>query len=811
MRHIQIILLQLLFAVSLSMSAAPISVPSTEGGLSFKSYDVNPDSRTSLLSSPIGFNSGLTVEFDIKIDRSRECFGYICRIDIDSSNSIDLLLTTPVKSFPYIALSDTFGRLVKICGDDLERWNHITVRIKENPDGTIAFNTNDSQTYGFTTKSRNHHAVLLFGKNDCRNLVTTDIAPMTIRNLTVSVAGREPVSCPLFSEADLYNTNNIEYTVSNPSWVIDRNRYWKKTDSLKLNEKIFLAGDPDRGRFFFITSKELFEYSVEHASFREYPFMEHLDTKHFTNDFLVTKEGTLAYVDMDSSSPVVVYFDTTRSAWGSDIRRMRHSKYEHHNSFVNPIDSSFVQLFGYGYHLYLNDICVYRSGHASVDTLSIPPRYLSAVGVIDSLAYIMGGKGSPRGLQEFGTCVYSDLWKMNLKDYSVTRIGDFDNAEGEVAAANLDIAGDTIRGLFYNPNNYQTSLVLKEYNLKDGTIVERGNRIPYTFLDVESCAALYRMGETLYAITVQKESGSFVARIYSIALPVIDVVIPSREKKSHAWIVLLASFFLIITFVFLGVRLVRRNRRRLNDAEDDIDFENISRVYRTGVHLLNGFVVIDKDDNDISVQFSPLLRQLLVMLILYTRLNKSISNAEMKEILWYGKSDESYFNNRGVNLKKLRNALLQVDPGISIISEGGYWSISFPEGLCDFNEAMDVLETSKSVRRCVEVARLGSLLPDMRYDWLDHFTAAYADKVISRLSEILSKGEIDSPELRIKIADALLIFDPIDEESIKAKCIALMELKRHGVARSEFDGFVARYESLMAEPFKESFAEFVKD
>ena len=64
---------------------------------------------------------------------------------------------------------------------------------------------------------------------------------------------------------------------------------------------------------------------------------------------------------------------------------------------------------------------------------------------------------------------------------------------------------------------------------------------------------------------------------------------------------------------------------------------------------------------------------------------------------------------------------------------------------------------------------------------------------------------------RIKIADALLIFDPIDEESIKAKCIALMELKRHGVARSEFDGFVARYESLMAEPFKESFAEFVKD
>lgn len=811
MRHIHIILLSLLFAVSPSMSAAPVSVPLTEGGLSFKSYDVNPDSRTSLLSGPIGFNSGLTVEFDIKIDRSRECFGYICRIDIDSSNSIDLLLTTPVKSFPYIALSDTFGSLVKICSDHLEDWNHITVRIKESPDGTIVFNTNDSQTYSFGTKSRNHHAVLLFGKNDCRNLATTDIAPMTIRNLTVSVAGKEPVNCPLFSEADLFKTNNIEYTVSNPSWVIDKNRFWKKSDSLRVNEKIFLAGDPDRGRFYFITSEKLFEYSVEQASFKKYLFKERLDTKHFTNDFLVTKEGRLAYFDMDSSSPVVVYFDTTSSAWESDIRRIRHSKYEHHNSFVNPIDSSFVQLFGYGYHLYLNDICIYKKGHASVDTLSIPPRYLSAVGVVDSLAYIMGGKGSPKGLQEFGTCVYSDLWKMNLKDYSVTKIGDFDNAEGEVAAANLDIEDDMIRGLFYSPNNYQTSLVLKEYNIKDGSIVERGDRIPYTFLDVESYAALYRIRETLYAITVQKESGSFVARIYSIELPVIDVMIPSKEKKSHVWIVLLVSSFMFVALALVVIRLVRKIRIRSNDAKDDIDFENTSRVYGTGVHLLNGFVVIDKEENDISVQFSPLLRRLLVMLILYTRINKSISNAEMKELLWYGKSDESYFNNRGVNLKKLRNALLQVDPDISIISEGGYWSISFPEGLCDFNEAMDVLETSKSVRRCVEVARLGTLLPDMRYDWLDHFTAAYTDKVISRLSEILSKGENISPESRIKIADALLIFDPIDEESIKAKCIALMELKHHGVARSEFDGFVARYESLMAEPFKESFAEFVKD
>ena len=192
-----------------------------------------------------------------------------------------------------------------------------------------------------------------------------------------------------------------------------------------------------------------------------------------------------------------------------------------------------------------------------------------------------------------------------------------------------------------------------------------------------------------------------MARIYSIELPVIDVMIPSKEKKSHVWIVLLVSSFMFVALALVVIRLVRKIRIRSNDAKDDIDFENTSRVYGTGVHLLNGFVVIDKEENDISVQFSPLLRRLLVMLILYTRINKSISNAEMKELLWYGKSDESYFNNRGVNLKKLRNALLQVDPDISIISEGGYWSISFPEGLCDFNEAMDVLETSKSVRRCV--------------------------------------------------------------------------------------------------------------
>ena len=227
-----------------------------------------------------------------------------------------------------------------------------------------------------------------------------------------------------------------------------------------------------------------------------------------------------------------------------------------------------------------------------------------------------------------------------------------------------------------------------------------------------------------------------------------------------------------------------------------------------GVHLLGSFRVIGADNADISQAFTPTMRQLLSVLILYTARNKGISNAELKDILWDDKSEDSYFNHRGVMIKRLRAALANVSSGIEIVSDSGNWSINIPENLSDYISAITTLKNGSSAKAMTEAALAGPLLPEMRFEWLDMFNADYADLVISSLSP-LNKPEILDADSRLAVSDAILSFDSIDEDAVRSKCKALIDLKRAGTAKIEFDRFTEQYSSMLGEKYGKSFAEFL--
>ena len=96
----------------------------------------------------------------------------------------------------------------------------------------------------------------------------------------------------------------------------------------------------------------------------------------------------------------------------------------------------------------------------------------------------------------------------------------------------------------------------------------------------------------------------------------------------------------------------------------------------------------------------------------------------------------------------------------------------------------------------------------MRFEWLDRFKADYADMVISSLSP-LNKPVILDADSRLAVSDAILSFDSIDEDAVRAKCKALIDLKRAGTAKSEFDRFTEQYSSMLGEEYGKSFAEFL--
>ena len=169
----------------------------------------------------------------------------------------------------------------------------------------------------------------------------------------------------------------------------------------------------------------------------------------------------------------------------------------------------------------------------------IPPRYLSSIGNTDSSLYIYGGLGNETGKQEYGVKTYHDLYKLNLKDYSVNKLWSNDTTKTncEVATSTLliDETNQRAYGLFFNPHRYHSSLVLKALHLQTGEIEVLGDTIPYLFQDISSYADLIYLPQQqkYYAVTVyQTEEHTYEAKLYSISAPVFSSAVPSSEPSA---------------------------------------------------------------------------------------------------------------------------------------------------------------------------------------------------------------------------------------------------------------------------------------
>lgn len=795
--------------VILSLMTGLLHAVPLEPGLVFRSYETQADSRTGLSVDEIGFRGELSLSFDMKVDPDREHFGYICRLVLDDLPAIDLFLSTPVSSLPFVGLASAADRTVReiLPYREMFDWNTLALDLQSDRDGTVSFFCGQTPVATIQGKKGRKHTVrLLFGANSDKGLATMDVAPMTIRNLRIAPAGKKAAYlCPLLSETDLASPSPYRLSVQHPSWLTDTHRFWQPALTIHTEGKGFLADDAPRGLLYLVTADRVFRIDLKNEKVDTFLTTAISRPDLLTNDFFVGEDGSLAYVDVDVLPPFRAVFSPEKGDWEPAVPpRRRHSRFSHHNSLQVPPSGKYVQLFGYGFHQYLDDlVCISPDGDSVHRALPMPPRYLAGIGLHGRKAILAGGKGNPHGRQELGVQVYQDIWELDLDNFSLREVGSFENEAGEVPAQRLLVSGDTLTALFFNPNAYKSALRLKQILLPEGTMKAVGDSIPFNFLDTESYALLTPAGDELFcSVTFREDESRFASRVYRLDLPLFVPTVPDSQKKRAS----LHLLWLLLLPVLFAVFAVARNKSR--KVTKDIHPE--APPLKTGLHLLGGLRIIDRDGRDISGAFSPMMRQLTALLVVHSAQGRGISNAEMKEILWPDKPEESFYNNRGVTIKKIRKELAAVSPSIEIKSEGGYWSILVPEQLCDYLSALALLNDSQDAESLTSTALSGPLLPDIRYEWLDKFKAAYADQVISVLGRLNHPGRL-GPQARLKVSDAILLFDSIDEDAVRNKCQALIQLKRAGTARSEFDAFASRYSSLMGEKFGTPFLDFVAE
>lgn len=345
--------------------------------------------------------------------------------------------------------------------------------------------------------------------------------------------------------------------------------------------------------------------------------------------------------------------------------------------------------------------------------------------------------------------------------------------------------------------------------------------------------------------------------IYSINMPLVNEMdirqSTAEEDTGSCWYIYVTGIILLVLGGFVFYRLKCKNKKEETPAPKKIaenpamtetgntqkqpeatEYKAASRreimqdtepVFtetmnyydrsRASISLLGCFNVRDKDGNDITSNFTPRLKHMLILLILHTEKNsQGILASKTTEILWPDKEETAARNNRNVNLRKLR-VLLESIGDMEVMIENNFLRIKWgTDVFCDYHTLIACtkqFEQEKSeelLNRILELLLYGPLLPNTILDWLDDFKDDYSSYSIDLLKNLLDiEISRNHQDMIIRLADIMFLHDPLNEEALAAKCSVLVAQGKKGIARNLYDRFCKEYHDSMGETYKIPFAD----
>lgn len=294
-----------------------------------------------------------------------------------------------------------------------------------------------------------------------------------------------------------------------------------------------------------------------------------------------------------------------------------------------------------------------------------------------------------------------------------------------------------------------------------------------------------------------------------------------REKdwkyKTFAW---LLAIILIDIILFVWIQIKRKKSRRLEKQSEEQNetgkqkAESENMIHTGEIITFGGLQVFDKGGVNVVKKLSPIMKEILLMLICYSS-KKGISSDEMKNLLWYDKDQVSARNNRSVYFTKLRTFLEQLG-GYELKQENGRWVLTFDDiklDLLRFYEIVTDGSASKNdIYELLGLMQNGPFLSFCNYEWLDKFREETTDLAIQLLSTYAGQINLkDDPIFVVQIADTLFKLDSLSEVALIYKCKALKELSKHNQAKQLYNSFVKEYHILYGECFEKSFSSIMLD
>ncbi len=297
----------------------------------------------------------------------------------------------------------------------------------------------------------------------------------------------------------------------------------------------------------------------------------------------------------------------------------------------------------------------------------------------------------------------------------------------------------------------------------------------------------------------------------------------AKQAISSGWFILVLLPIGVFAYIFRR-HLFKRTSEKAPQKSDSLSVP-VQRAVPVSdfpenqeqINCFGGLKVINSEGKDISLKFSPKIKQLFVLIFLHSVADgKGISSKKLSDCLWPGMSPQNAKNIRGTNIQNLK-ALLSSCNGIKLLFQDKLWVLEFSDGyFADYDFVENKLDELKSVADVeilahdlpglLSVLRKGTIFPNMSESWIDPYIDRMSNRVIEfglKLFRELPEGKYDS--LLLDIAEVISINDPLNEPALRKKIGILTRQGKLSLAHSVFDNFTKLYFELYQEKYPADF------
>lgn len=848
-------------------------------GLTFNSFNAPQENRTSLgigTDNAICFSDNSDISFDFYFIPNRMIyFGYIFRMINNSGQNIDLLYNEKNKIFNTISAGIFTGINFSLGSDTLfKKWTRVRYHFSRD---SLSCYINEQLCKTIKISLKDKCFKILFGANNSQDFSTTDAPPMVIKNIAISESNQPKYLWTLQnseSENIIYDSiTNQPAILSNPVWSEALHKNWQLLKTFTVNGDASVAYNDDSENLYIVSADSVYHLGISDViSATEVTPSKTYRLFQGNQSVYNTSENKLYnfYIDIHA----IAGYSLQDYSWDKKIDTVDNTEYGHTNRVFVKEENALYIFGGYGQMKYKNQVQRYDFNIKQWTNIEVKgdyfiPRYLGAAGKSGNHIYIIGGYGSTSGDQVLNPGYLYDLMDFDIKDHTFKKLYSLKEPDTSFVFAGsmvIDSVNKCYYALCFDRSKYDTKLHLIKGSLVTSQYQFLATDIPYAFHDVVSDADLFYSANTkqLIAVTQLIDLGKqSTIKIYSIAFPPMALDITEVSSNSF-WIkylkpVIVVLLVLLLLAILIGYRSFVKKQKTKTASFELTEEKNPQQLEKSAVlaeqvkiaetnnsgrsfaeladkrpfeapdfinekednvfiYLFGDFEIIDTEGTEINKQFSPLLKEMFLVILLNTLKGKGISSEKLNEIFWENKTGKNAKNNLSVNIVRLKSILSKVSD-IHIVKNGERWECEYDSkkvriDIADFLRLRSMYPNEHGreyLSKMLYFISRGAFLKQAEYAWLDNIKADISNKIIDELlQESKNLNPEKDAEYIIEVANGIFNFDSLNEDALHLKCRTLDRIGRHSIAKATYERFAKEYKKSYGEDFAVSFNDIIK-